>query len=160
MDDNAKKEKSFTTISISKSSSERLTKFCKKYKIKKSEYIEISLDFFLKNAIDPTSHESPLSEITKLHKSVEHLKGFQRQFERENLIPILEKIQKSSIENIEKLSHQLLEQNQNSFANNSTFILYLFKRFNIGIDEKIYFEHYNKYVEHIKNIENAHKNSE
>ena len=154
MDDNAKKEKSFTTISISKSSSERLTKFCKKYKIKKSEYIEISLDFFLKNAIDPTSHESPLSEITKLHKSVEHLKGFQRQFERENLIPILEKIKESSLD----LSNKIIEQNQSLMANHSTFILYLFKRFNIGIDEKIFFDQYQKYFDHIKKIENAHQN--
>lgn len=154
MEEIAKIKNEFTTLSISKASSERLTKFCKKNKIKKSDFIKISLDYFTKNSIDPLTHESPISEITKLTKSVEHLKGFQRQFERENLIPILEKIKESSLD----LSNKIIEQNQSLMANHSTFILYLFKRFNLGIDEKIFFDQYQKYFDHIKKIENAHQN--
>lgn len=158
MHDNVKKENEFTSLSISKSSSERLTKFCKKHKIKKSEFVQISLDFFAKNAIDPTSHESPLSEITKLHKSVEHLKGFQRQFERENLIPILEKIEKKSTENLENFSKKMLEQTQQNFANNSTFIMYILKKLNFEIDQNYFLSQYKLYFDYITKIENAHQN--
>ena len=53
MEEIAKIKNEYTTLSISKASSERLTKFCKKNKIKKSDFIKISLDYFTKNSIDP-----------------------------------------------------------------------------------------------------------
>ena len=60
--------------------------------------------------------------------------------------------------NVAYTAQKIIEQNQSLMANHSTFILYLFKRFNIGIDEKIFFDQYQKYFDHIKKIENAHQN--
>ena len=41
--------------------------------------------------------------------------------------------------NVAYTAQKIIEQNQSLMANHSTFILYLFKRFNLGIDDKIFF---------------------
>lgn len=110
----------YTTISLTKAEKARLDRFAKKYGFKPSEFIKLSLDYFISNAINPQDDERnlPKNEIKKIMKGIEEIKGFYRVFENQNLIPALERFSRISAERTDELN-DVIYKNSNAINDNN-----------------------------------------
>lgn len=81
-----------TTIAISQKDLKRLEVFVRKKGISKKEFVTVCLDFFEKNGLDPTTHESPKAELEKVIKRIDQIISFIKTQEKETLRPSFEAI--------------------------------------------------------------------
>ena len=73
-----------------------LKTYCKKQGITQGDFVKYTLAYFRKSGINPADPpESVKEEIAKIEKRVSQLIGFQRTFERDNLLPLLEALTKT-----------------------------------------------------------------
>jgi len=84
------------TINVDEATREDLKTYCKKQGITQGDFVKYTLTYFRKSGINPADPpESVKEEIAKIEKRVSQLIGFQRTFERENLLPLLEALTKT-----------------------------------------------------------------
>ena len=84
------------TINVDEATKEDLKTYCKKQGITQGDFVKYTLTYFRKSGIHPADPpESVKEEIAKIEKRVSQLIGFQRTFERENLLPLLEALTKT-----------------------------------------------------------------
>ena len=84
------------TINVDEATKEDLKTYCKKQGITQGDFVKYTLAYFRKSGINPADPpESVKEEIAKIEKRVSQLIGFQRTFERENLLPLLEALTKT-----------------------------------------------------------------
>ena len=88
MGDTAQKSLRNSTVAISPSDAKRLERFCGKIGITKKDFISLSLDYFIKNGIDPSQHESPTSEVAKITKRIDQFFAFFKKQEQDILRPL------------------------------------------------------------------------
>jgi len=92
MEEKAKNIERNSTVAISSIDAKKLDKFCKVNGLSKKEFITASLNYFIKEGINPKTHESPNAELSKLNKRVDQLFGFIKKQEQDILKPILHEI--------------------------------------------------------------------
>jgi len=85
-----------STVAISATDAKKLDRFCKSNGLSKKEFISVSLNYFIKEGINPKSHESPHIELSKLNKCIDQLFGFIKKQEQDLLKPIAHEIVKGS----------------------------------------------------------------
>jgi antitoxin component of RelBE/YafQ-DinJ toxin-antitoxin module len=84
------------TINVDEATKEDLKAYCKKQGITQGDFVKYTLTYFRKSGINPADPpESVKEEIAKVEKRVSQLIGFQRTFERDNLLPLLEALTKT-----------------------------------------------------------------
>ena len=84
------------TINVDEATKEDLKTYCKKQGITQGDFVKYTLKYFRKSGINPSDPpESVKEEIAKIEKRVSQLIGFQRTFERDNLLPLLEALTKT-----------------------------------------------------------------
>ena len=84
------------TINVDESTREDLKTYCKKQGITQGDFVKYTLAYFRKSGINPADPpESVKEEIAKVEKRVSQLIGFQKTFERDNLLPLLEALTKT-----------------------------------------------------------------
>ena len=84
------------TINVDEVTREDLKTYCKKQGITQGDFVKYTLTYFRKSGINPADPpESVKEEIAKIEKRVSQLIGFQRTFERDNLLPLLEALTKT-----------------------------------------------------------------
>ena len=84
------------TINVDEATKADLKTYCKKQGITQGDFVKYTLTYFRKSGINPADPpESVKEEIAKIEKRVSQLIGFQRTFERENLLPLLEALTKT-----------------------------------------------------------------
>ena len=84
------------TINVDEATREDLKKYCKKQGITQGDFVKYTLAYFRKSGISPADPpESVKEEIAKVEKRVSQLIGFQKTFERDNLLPLLEALTKT-----------------------------------------------------------------
>ena len=84
------------TINVDEATREDLKTYCKKQGITQGDFVKYTLTYFRKSGINPADPpESVKEEIAKIEKRVSQLIGFQRTFERNNLLPLLEALTKT-----------------------------------------------------------------
>lgn len=77
-----------STVAISPADAKRLDNFCAKIGVTKKDFISLSLDYFMKNGIDPTKHETPTSEVAKITKRIDQFFAFFKKQEQDILRPM------------------------------------------------------------------------
>jgi len=81
---------------VDEATKEDLKTYCKNQGITQGDFVKYTLTYFRKSGIHPADPpESVKEEIAKIEKRVSQLIGFQRTFERENLLPLLEALTKT-----------------------------------------------------------------
>jgi len=85
-----------STVAISAIDAKKLDRFCKSNGLSKKEFITVSLNYFIKEGINPKTHESPHAELSKLNKRIDQLFGFIKKQEQDLLKPIAHEIVKGS----------------------------------------------------------------
>jgi antitoxin component of RelBE/YafQ-DinJ toxin-antitoxin module len=84
------------TINVDEATKDDLKTYCKKQGITQGDFVKYTLAYFRKSGINPADPpESVKEEIAKIEKRVSQLIGFQRTFERDNLLPLLEALTKT-----------------------------------------------------------------
>ena len=84
------------TINVDEATREDLKTYCKKQGITQGDFVKYTLAYFRKSGINPADPpESVKEEIAKVEKRVSQLIGFQKTFERDNLLPLLEALTKT-----------------------------------------------------------------
>ena len=84
------------TINVDEATREDLKTYCKKQGITQGDFVKYTLAYFRKSGISPADPpESVKEEIAKVEKRVSQLIGFQKTFERDNLLPLLEALTKT-----------------------------------------------------------------
>ena len=84
------------TINVDETTREDLKTYCKKQGITQGDFVKYTLAYFRKSGINPADPpESVKEEIAKVEKRVSQLIGFQKTFERDNLLPLLEALTKT-----------------------------------------------------------------
>jgi len=84
------------TINVDEVTREDLKTYCKKQGITQGDFVKYTLAYFRKSGINPADPpESVKEEIAKVEKRVSQLIGFQKTFERDNLLPLLEALTKT-----------------------------------------------------------------
>src|SRR5674476_1499718 len=84
------------TINVDEVTREDLKTYCKKQGITQGDFVKYTLTYFRKSGINPADPpESVKEEIAKVEKRVSQLIGFQKTFERDNLLPLLEALTKT-----------------------------------------------------------------
>lgn len=94
-----------TTVTIDSSTAKKLDRLAKASGLSKKDFIAISMDYFLKNGIDPVTCETPTHEIAQLRKRVEDLFGFIHKIEIDAITPM----DSSNIKN-HAVTHSTLEE--------------------------------------------------
>lgn len=92
MEENNKNTERNSTVAISSIDAKKLDRFCKSNGLSKKEFISASLNYFIKEGINPKTHESPNAELSKLNKRIDQLFGFIKKQEQDILKPILHEI--------------------------------------------------------------------
>jgi hypothetical protein len=84
------------TINVDEATKDDLKAYCKKQGITQGDFVKYTLIYFRKSGINPADPpESVKEEIAKVEKRVSQLIGFQKTFERDNLLPLLEALTKT-----------------------------------------------------------------
>ena len=84
------------TINVDEATKDDLKTYCKKQGITQGDFVKYTLAYFRKSGINPADPpESVKEEIAKVEKRVSQLIGFQKTFERDNLLPLLEALTKT-----------------------------------------------------------------
>jgi len=100
MEEKQNKIEKNSTVAISVIDAKKLDRFCKSNALSKKEFITVSLNYFIKEGINPKTHESPHAELSKLNKRIDQLFGFIKKQEQDLLKPIaLEMVRSSKAQN-------------------------------------------------------------
>lgn len=84
------------TINVDEVTRDDLKAYCKKQNITQGDFVKFALAYFKKSGINATDPpQSVKEELSKIEKRVSQLIGFQKTFERENLLPLLETLTKT-----------------------------------------------------------------
>lgn len=84
------------TIQVEDTTRDDLKKFCTRYKITQGEFVKLALVYFRKSGINPAEPpESVKEELSKIEKRISQLIAFQRTFEKENMLPLVEALLKT-----------------------------------------------------------------
>lgn len=84
------------TIQVEDTTRDDLKKFCTWYKITQGEFVKLALVYFRKSGINPAEPpESVKEELNKIEKRISQLIAFQRTFEKENMLPLVEALLKT-----------------------------------------------------------------
>lgn len=84
------------TINVDEATKDDLKAYCKKQNITQGDFAKFALGYFKKSGINPTDPpESVKEELAKIEKRISQLIGFQKTFERDNLLPLLEALGKT-----------------------------------------------------------------
>ena len=78
-----------TTVAISPEVADKLDRFCRANNMTKKDFVSESLDYFLKEGINPKVHESPQAEIKKITKRLDHFFAFFKKQEQEFIRPLV-----------------------------------------------------------------------
>lgn len=87
-DENKNKSRN-STVAISEATAKKLDRFCKQNGITKKEFVELSLQYFLKQGINPKINESPSAELQKIGKRIDQIFGFMKTQEQDFLRPLI-----------------------------------------------------------------------
>lgn len=79
-----------SSMAIAQDVSKKLNVFCKANNITKKDFVDISLEYFKKNGVNPLLHDEPKKEIEKLIKRQDQLFAFVKAQEHKIIIPYLE----------------------------------------------------------------------
>jgi len=107
MEEKQNKTEKNSTVAISATDAKKLDHFCKSNGLSKKEFISVSLNYFIKEGINPKTHESPHAELSKLNKRVDQLFGFIKKQEQDLLKPIAHEIVRSSKSQNDSFQHIL-----------------------------------------------------
>lgn len=77
-----------STVAISPDVARKLDSFCKGNGMTKKDFISLSLEYFIREGINPKTHESPKSEITKITKRLDQFFAFMKKQEQDILRPM------------------------------------------------------------------------
>lgn len=77
-----------TTVTIDSSTAKKLDRLAKASGVTKKDFIAISMDYFLKNGIDPVTCETPTQELVKLNKRIDDLFRFLKHQETNTIVPM------------------------------------------------------------------------
>lgn len=77
-----------TTVTIDSSTAKKLDRLAKASEVSKKDFIAISMDYFLKNGIDPVTCETPTQELVKLNKRIDDLFRFLKHQETATIVPM------------------------------------------------------------------------
>lgn len=125
MEEKQNKIEKNSTVAISSIDAKKLDRFCKSNGLSKKEFISVSLNYFLKEGINPKTHESPNAELSKLNKRIDQLFGFIKKQEQDLLKPIALEIVRGSKSQNESFLNVLKNQEilQNIIRSESKSIL-------------------------------------
>lgn len=101
MNETNKKSVRNSTVAISHTDAKRLDDFCVKIGVSKKDFITLSLNYFLKNGIDPTTHETPSSEVAKITKRIDQFFAFFKKQEQDILRPMYADLIQSNKKTVE-----------------------------------------------------------
>lgn len=77
-----------TTVTIDSSTAKKLDRLAKASGMSKKDFIAVSMDYFLKNGIDPVTCETPTQELVKLNKRIDDLFRFLKHQETTTIVPM------------------------------------------------------------------------
>ena len=80
--------KGHTTVAVDSTTLNKLDRLAKASGVTKKEFIAISMDYFLKNGIDPVTCETPTQELVKLNKRIDDLFRFLKHQETVTIVPM------------------------------------------------------------------------
>jgi len=84
------------TINVDETTKDDLKAYCKKQGITQGDFAKFALAYFRKSGINPSEPpESVKEELAKIEKRVSQLIAFQKTFEKENMIPLLQALTKT-----------------------------------------------------------------
>lgn len=84
------------TINIDEPTKEALKKYCTRRQITQGNFVKFALDYFQQSGLDPASPpESVKAELAKIEKRISQSIAFQKTFERDHLLPLLEALTKT-----------------------------------------------------------------
>lgn len=98
-----------TTVTINLETSAKLDRLARASGVSKKDFISLSLDYFLKNGIDPTTAGTPIAEIEKITKRFNQFFAFFKKQEQEILRPMYEQI----LESEKNIKENLINVNNN-----------------------------------------------
>ncbi len=78
-----------TTVAVSPEVADKLDRFCRANNMTKKDFVSESLDYFLKEGINPKVHESPQAEIKKITKRIDQFFAFFKKQEQEFIKPLM-----------------------------------------------------------------------
>lgn len=80
--------KGHTTVAVDSTTLNKLDRLAKASGVSKKDFIAISMDYFLKNGIDPVTCETPTQELVKLNKRIDDLFRFLKHQETATIVPM------------------------------------------------------------------------
>ncbi len=84
------------TINVEQTTRDELKEYCRKQDLTQGDFVKFALSYFKKSGINPSEPpQSVKEELSKIEKRISQLIGFQKTFERDNLLPLLESLSKT-----------------------------------------------------------------
>jgi predicted nucleic acid-binding Zn-ribbon protein len=84
------------TINVEETTRNELKAYCKKQELTQGDFVKFSLEYFRKSGINPAAPpENIKEEVAKMEKRISQLIAFQKTFEKENLLPLLDVLTKT-----------------------------------------------------------------
>lgn len=83
-----KQKTNHTTVAVDSTTLNKLDRLAKASGVTKKDFIAISMDYFLKNGIDPVTCETPTQELVKLNKRIDDLFRFLKHQETNTIVPM------------------------------------------------------------------------
>lgn len=92
----AKTDFVMATINVEQTTRDELKEYCRKQDLTQGDFVKYALSYFKKSGINPSEPpQSIKEELSKIEKRISQLIGFQKTFERDNLLPLLEALSKT-----------------------------------------------------------------
>ena len=86
------------TINVEETTRDELKVYCRKQGLTQGDFVKFALAYFKKSGINPSdSPQSVKEELAKIEKRISQVIAFQKTFERNNLLPLLEALTKTEM---------------------------------------------------------------